>query len=986
VTSIERTAYPRFKRYFTTRELGEIYTPTKSEIAFAYSTTNGQSNILNLVVFLKVFQRLGYFPKIAEVPNSILNHVRGCLKLPTEIGLVYENSKTMYRHRTAIREYLKVNPFDKNARHFCVQSVYESAQVMDNPADLINVAIGELVKQRYELPGFNTLDRLVGRVRTLVNQKLFSKVISRLEDDYIQRLNDLLSSHFVERRSPYNDLKQLPKRPTRDHLNDLIVHLIWLDSLGDVKAFLNNITVAKIQHFAAEARVLDASEVKEISQPKRVTLLLSLIYAAQVQTRDNLVSMFLKRMRTIHNSAKEELEKLRQKNQETIEKLVGLFTNVLQVFVEPPPGPEVIQLCYQMFEPVGGVQQLLNECEGVNAYKGNNYLPLIWRFYKSHRSAFFRLLNALKFESTSQEQTIIEAVKFIQSNAHRRTEFLPDTLDLSFASPQWQKLLKVQQGEKNKIVRRHLEVCVFSYLEAELRSADICVIGSEDYADYREQLASWSECQPLVAKYCENLGFPDTASGFVAQLKSWLIDTASSVDAGYPDNRQIVINASGEPVLKKPSRIELSPSAQVLSLAVEERFPERNLVDILRNVDYWTNFTRHFGPMSGSDPKLERATERYLLTTFTYGCNLGATQAARHMRGVVTAKELSFVNRRHVSGDKLQKALTDIINRYNVLNLPKIWGDGTTAAADGTKYELYEENLLSEYHIRYGGYGGIAYHHVADSYVALFSHFIPCGTWEAVYIIEGLLKNFSDIQPDTIHADTQGQSTPVFALSYLLGIKLMPRIRNWKDLNFYRPDKNTVYKHIDSLFKDTIDWGIIETHWQDLLQVVLSIQTGKISSALLLRKLGNYSRKNRLYQAFQELGRVVRTVFLLLYISDIQMRSLITAATNKVESYHGFSKWFGFGGFGIIAHNDPIEQEKMIKYNDLIANAVIFHNVVDLTDILRNLKRDGYLIAREDVAALSPYMTSHIKRFGDYLIDLDTVPQTLDEIGAFVLT
>lgn len=627
-----------------------------------------------MVVFLKAFQRLGYFPKLASVPNPILNHVRGCLKLPTEIVLVYENSKTMYRHRAAIREYLKVNPFDKNARHFCVQSVYESAQVMDNPADLINVAIGELVKQRYELPGFNTLDRLVGRVRNLVNQKLFSKVISRLDDDYIQRLNDLLSSHPVERRSPYNDLKQLPKRPTRDHLNDLIVHLTWLDSLGEVKAFLNNITVAKIQHFAAEARVLDASEVKEISQSKRITLLLSLIYSAQVQTRDNLVSMFLKRMRTIHNSAKEELEKIRQKNQETIEKLVGVFTNVLQVFVEPPPEPEVIQLCYQVFEPVGGAQQLLNECEGVNAYKGNNYFPLIWRFYKSHRSAFFRLLNALKFESTSQEQTIIEAVNFLQLNAHRRGELLPDTLDLSFASPQWQKLLKVQQGEKNKIVRRHLEVCVFSYLEAELRSADICVIGSENYADYREQLASWSECQPLVAQYSENLGFADTASGFVTQLKTWLTDTANSVDIGYLDNGQVVINASGEPVLKRPSRIELSPSAQILSQAVEERFPERNLVDILRNVDYWTNFTRHFGPMSGSDPKLERATERYLLTTFTYGCNLGATQAARHMRGVVTAKELLFVNRRHVSGDKLQKALTDIINRYNVLNLPSYLG------------------------------------------------------------------------------------------------------------------------------------------------------------------------------------------------------------------------------------------------------------------------------------------------------------------------
>lgn len=98
-----------------------------------------------------------------------------------------------------------------------------------------------------------------------------------------------------------------------------------------------------------------------------------------------------------------------------------------------------------------------------------------------------------------------------------------------------------------------------------------------------------------------------------------------------------------------------------------------------------------------------------------------------------------------------------------------------------------------------------------------------------------------------------------------------------------------------------------------------------------------------------------------------------------MESDHGFSKWFSFGGERIIAHNEPEEQEKMIKYNDLIANAVIFHNVVDLTEILSELKREGYLLTREDVAALSFYLTSHIKRFGDYLVDLEVIPQALDE-------
>src|SRR5437867_8280219 len=83
-----------------------------------------------------------------------------------------------------------------------------------------------------------------------------------------------------------------------------------------------------------------------------------------------------------------------------------------------------------------------------------------------------------------------------------------------------------------------------------------------------------------------------------------------------------------------------------------------------------------------------------------------------------------------------------------------------------------------------------------DLYVALFTHFIPPGVWEAVYIIEALLQNRSNIQPDTVFADTQGQSTPVFAFTHLLGIQLMPRIRNWKDLRFYRPAPHVHYQHI----------------------------------------------------------------------------------------------------------------------------------------------------------------------------------------------
>src|SRR6266480_8119010 len=87
---------------------------------------------------------------------------------------------------------------------------------------------------------------------------------------------------------------------------------------------------------------------------------------------------------------------------------------------------------------------------------------------------------------------------------------------------------------------------------------------------------------------------------------------------------------------------------------------------------------------------------------------------------------IAQINRHHITAEKLDAALRDVKNCFNRYTLPHYWGDEKRAASDGTQYELAEENLLAEKHIRYGGFGGIAYHHVSDMYILLFSHFIGC--------------------------------------------------------------------------------------------------------------------------------------------------------------------------------------------------------------------------------------------------------------------
>ena len=131
----------------------------------------------------------------------------------------------------------------------------------------------------------------------------------------------------------------------------------------------------------------------------------------------------------------------------------------------------------------------------------------------------------------------------------------------------------VRRKRKSWFHRQHLETCVFTYLADELKSGDVCVRGSEQFADYRDQLLSWEECEPKVAEYCQQLGLPMTAEGFVENLRTWLTDVAAEVDRARPSNRELIITDKGEPVLKKtPAKAQPSWLPQ-LEEALQEKNP-----------------------------------------------------------------------------------------------------------------------------------------------------------------------------------------------------------------------------------------------------------------------------------------------------------------------------------------------------------------------------------------------------------------------------
>lgn len=599
------------------------------------------------------------------------------------------------------------------------------------------------------------------------------------------------------------------------------------------------------------------------------------------------------------------------------------------------------------------------------------------------------MLNCIEIvnpQSSSEDDTLIRMMKALQALRGTRHEVVPLSLvglnveeDFQWLPSTWRKLVISERadGQVVAINRRYFELAVLYAIRDELKSGDLFIQHGERYDDYREQLVDDDTLNRELAQYGEVTGVETDSRAFTESLKAALLETAEEVDAEFPENAYAEI-VDGRLILKKPPASEPPPGIRAIDQLITEHMENISIVDVLIDTERWLQLHKLFRPLMGTESRIEELRPRVISTLFCYGCNLGPTQTARSIRGM-SRKQIAWLNIKYVTEEVLEKAIVKVINAYNKFELPGYWGSGKHASADGTKWNLYEQNLISEHHIRYGGYGGIGYYHVSDKFIALFSHFISCGTYEGTHILDGLMTNTSDIRPDTIHGDTQAQSYTVFALSHLLGIKLMPRIRGIKDLVFHRPDSTKKFTHIDRLFSDDINWQMIETHLPDMLRVAVSIKLGKISASAILRRLGTYSRKNKLYFAFKELGKVVRTIFLLKYVGDVELRRLIHAETNKSEQFNGFAKKLFFGGEGEIAENLRHEQRKVIKYNHLIANMVILHNVVGMSRVLKQLQAEGALINQEVLAGLAPYRLEHINRFGDYVLDFRRKVEALDE-------
>ena len=416
-------------------------------------------------------------------------------------------------------------------------------------------------------------------------------------------------------------------------------------------------------------------------------------------------------------------------------------------------------------------------------------------------------------------------------------------------------------------------------------------------------------------------------------------------------------------------------SVNLLALKTElvRRWPMTGLLDILKEADLRIGFTECFKSVASRE-MLEREIiqKRLLLCLYGLGTNMGLKRVSDGTPGI-DFHDLRYIKRRFINKESLRNAITTVVNSIFRARSPDIWGEGTTScASDSKKFGAWDQNLMTEWHVRYGGRGVMIYWHVEKKSTCIYSQLKTCSSSEVAAMIEGVLRHDTEMTVKKNFTDSHGQSEVAFAFCHLLGFQLMPRLKGIHRQKLYRPETGNpnAYPHLQQVLTRPINWDIIRQQYDQMIKYATALRLGTAEPEAILRRFTRNNVKHPTYQALGELGKVLKTTFLCQYLHSLALRREINEGLNVVENWNSANSFIFYGKSGEIANNQRTEQEIAVLSLHILQISLVYINTLMLQRVLS----EPILFERlttSDRRALTPLIYTHINPYGTFQLDLN---------------
>jgi TnpA family transposase len=361
--------------------------------------------------------------------------------------------------------------------------------------------------------------------------------------------------------------------------------------------------------------------------------------------------------------------------------------------------------------------------------------------------------------------------------------------------------------------------------------------------------------------------------------------------------------------------------------------------------------------------------KRLLLCLYALGTNAGF----KRMAHTENPRDLLYIKRRFINKDNLRAAIATIVNAIFKVRAPHIWGEATTAcAADSKKFAAWDQNLLTEWHVRYRGPGIMVYWHLDKKAACIHSQVKGVSSSEVAAMIEGVLHHCTDMNVEKNYVDSHGQSEVAFAFCHLLGFQLLPRLKPISSQRLYLPLKEMAdaFVNLQPALTRAIRWDLIEQQYDEMVKFATALRLGTAETEAILRRFTRKGPQHPTYKALAELGKAVKTVFLCEFLHSIELRREIHEGLNVVENWNSANSFIFYGRSSEIATNNREDQEIAVLSMHLLQVCMVYINTLMIQQILADPDWQDRL-QPEDLRALTPLIYAHVNPYGRFYLDMD---------------
>ena len=491
-------------------------------------------------------------------------------------------------------------------------------------------------------------------------------------------------------------------------------------------------------------------------------------------------------------------------------------------------------------------------------------------------------LSRMKFVDEQGEGTspTLAALRVYREHRAAGRRGVPPDAPLDFAPAALQPLIR-RDGVTD---RRRWESALFLMVRDEIQTGNLAIDGAKNFGRFEAFFLPAAQWERVREAFWARTGFPVDPDAAVERLKARLSDAFDHFLDGVADNRQVAFDDDGWR-LKTDAAEHLDP-AQSDSLAELHRWLDARsrtirLADLLIEVENDLGFSVHF--QQPGEKRVDPGEVCALLAAIlAHGCNLGLYTMEK-VAPDIAYKRLKYVSDWRLVEENQRAALAAIVHGISRLDAASHWGDGTTSASDGQRFAMPHKVLQRTYSTRFND-----------------------------FVLDGVLYHESDLDLEEHYTDTHGYTEINFAAFGMVGMRFCPRIRSLHRQRIYCADPGRDHGVLEPVIKRgrrAVNFRVIAEQWDRIGQFYAAFPAGHATASAALQRLNRFQASNRFYAANRELGRALKTEFVLQYMSEPQLRAKVRRGLLKVEQLHALARAVYYGQRGRISAREVYDHD-----------------------------------------------------------------------------